>query len=357
MFTLPDEFKRGHIKSWNVAFQKELRWGFVGEAAYVAHAADRSARLPGAELVADRRRAGGPAAESAVRPHRPDPADRADRRQQVRRAADAARSAVRERLPARRQLHACRSRPGSPAMPNSDGALRINIPEFYHLNRAISDFDRTHNLNITNIVELPFGPGRRWLNGGGVLAQIVGGWQVNNILSFYSGTPFSVTAAGHVAERAGERSARRPGEGRRGDPRRYRAATAPTSIRWRSGRSPRRASAPRRSTCCAGPGVNVGSRRVPAGAAGRTGRTCRSASKRSTSPTPPRFSQSRRERVEPAAEPRRHRREPERVRGHHRHHGRQRAADAGRRSIRLVTAVALQSGDRRVPPISGRPNP
>jgi hypothetical protein len=79
---------------------------------------------------------------------------------------------------------------------NSDGALRINIPEYYALNRSRSDFDRPHNLNITNITELPFGPTRRWLNDGGILSQIVGGWQVNNILSFYSGTPFSVTASG-----------------------------------------------------------------------------------------------------------------------------------------------------------------
>ena len=35
VFTLPDEFNRGQIRSWNVAFQKDLRWGFVGEAAYV----------------------------------------------------------------------------------------------------------------------------------------------------------------------------------------------------------------------------------------------------------------------------------------------------------------------------------
>ena len=82
-------------------------------------------------------------------------------------------------------------------MPNSDGALRINIPEYYDLNKSLSNFDRTHNLDITNITELPFGPGppvaerRRDL-----LSQIVGGWQVNNILSFYSGTPFSVTASG-----------------------------------------------------------------------------------------------------------------------------------------------------------------
>ena len=35
-FTLPTDFNRGYIKSWNAAVQKELKWGLVGEAAYVA---------------------------------------------------------------------------------------------------------------------------------------------------------------------------------------------------------------------------------------------------------------------------------------------------------------------------------
>ena len=79
---------------------------------------------------------------------------------------------------------------------NSDGDPRINIPEFYHLNEALSGFDRTHAFHITNLTELPFGRGRRWLNNGGVAAALLGGWMVNNILSVYSGTPFSVTASG-----------------------------------------------------------------------------------------------------------------------------------------------------------------
>jgi hypothetical protein len=63
------------------------------------------------------------------------------------------------------------------------------------LNRALSAFDRTHALHITNITELPFGEGGRWLTTG-VLAKMLGGWQVNNIISFYSGTPFNVTSSG-----------------------------------------------------------------------------------------------------------------------------------------------------------------
>jgi hypothetical protein len=80
--------------------------------------------------------------------------------------------------------------------PDSDNTPRINIPEFFHLNRALSNFDRTHNLQVSNIIELPFGRGRRWLNQGGALSWIAGGWQVNNIISIMSGQPFSVTADG-----------------------------------------------------------------------------------------------------------------------------------------------------------------
>jgi hypothetical protein len=78
---------------------------------------------------------------------------------------------------------------------NSDGAPRIHLPEFYHLNRARTTIDQTHNFQATGVVELPFGNGKRWANSG-VGSKILGGWQVNAILSMYSGTPFSITASG-----------------------------------------------------------------------------------------------------------------------------------------------------------------
>jgi hypothetical protein len=65
----------------------------------------------------------------------------------------------------------------------------------YHVNQAISDFDRTHVFNARGILELPFGSGRRWLNQGGFWSGIVGGWQLNNIFSLRSGTPFTVTTS------------------------------------------------------------------------------------------------------------------------------------------------------------------
>ena len=33
-------------------------------------------------------------------------------------------------------------------------------------NRALADFDRTHNLQIYGVYELPFGPGKQWATEG-----------------------------------------------------------------------------------------------------------------------------------------------------------------------------------------------
>ena len=77
---------------------------------------------------------------------------------------------------------------------NSDDDLRIRIPEFYQLNKALLNYDRTHVFKISNITEFPFGTGKRWLSNGGFLSALVGGWQLNNVIRFGSGTPFNVTA-------------------------------------------------------------------------------------------------------------------------------------------------------------------
>jgi hypothetical protein len=79
---------------------------------------------------------------------------------------------------------------------NSDGRAPIQIPEYYALNRAVSSFDRTHNVEISYIAELPFGRGKRYANTGGVLSAILSGWQTNGLLSFYTGAPFSISSSG-----------------------------------------------------------------------------------------------------------------------------------------------------------------
>jgi hypothetical protein len=79
---------------------------------------------------------------------------------------------------------------------NSDGTPNIVIPQYYALNRSLNSFDRTHNVEITYIAELPFGKGKRYLNHGGLAMAVLGGWQLNGFLSFYSGLPFGVSGSG-----------------------------------------------------------------------------------------------------------------------------------------------------------------
>jgi hypothetical protein len=73
--------------------------------------------------------------------------------------------------------------------------------------RAI--YDRTHTFNFNGQYELPFGKGKRFLNEGGVLDRIVGGFQLSSIVNISSGVPTTIIDARGTLNRAG-RSATQP---------------------------------------------------------------------------------------------------------------------------------------------------
>jgi len=63
------------------------------------------------------------------------------------------------------------------------------------LNKARSDFDRPHSLNVTAFYTIPFGKGQRF--GGNmprIVDTLVGGWQVGALEIAQSGQPFSVSS-------------------------------------------------------------------------------------------------------------------------------------------------------------------
>jgi hypothetical protein len=78
---------------------------------------------------------------------------------------------------------------------NSDSSLFFNAPEAMARNRAVLGFDRTRNVRVSFLAELPFGKGKPLLNSGWG-RRLAGGWQVNGIFTAYSGTPFTVTSSG-----------------------------------------------------------------------------------------------------------------------------------------------------------------
>jgi hypothetical protein len=192
---------------------------------------------------------------------------------------------------------------GIAGSPDSDGAPRIMIPEFYSLNTSISPFDRTHNLNITNVTELPFGPGKPWLKDGVARGDPgrMAGEQPDQLLS---GLPLGHTASG-TSLNAPESSQRadqvkddvETWEGSGGE-RLLRSARIQTRDRGTVWDGP--------GSAVRGPACELGFWVVPRDSHAAQQRSCRSGSRRSTCSTR-RTSTTRRQRLEPAAEPRRYR--------------------------------------------------
>jgi hypothetical protein len=74
---------------------------------------------------------------------------------------------------------------------DNDGGPRIQYLPLKELNKGLASYDRTHNLQIYGVYDLPFGKGQRWA-GKGVLGAILGGFQLNGIASVMSGTPITI---------------------------------------------------------------------------------------------------------------------------------------------------------------------
>jgi hypothetical protein len=186
----PKNLHRGYIESWNLTVQKEIGKGFTAQAGYVA---TRSVRQLG---YVDINAAQIPFTNRDTQPLL----------QQWGRTAgttflqplgtghyDSLQASLSRRLSAGLMLnvnytwsHAINFVDNSSYTPNIQSLAYLNM------NRADTGFDRRQNLQITNVWNLPFGRGQKWLTNKGALSQIVSGWQVNNIFNIMGGTAFNV---------------------------------------------------------------------------------------------------------------------------------------------------------------------
>lgn len=78
---------------------------------------------------------------------------------------------------------------GSVGGGESNGPENVNCLE---CDKGPSIFDVRHNVTVNAVYELPFGPGRAFLGGHGVLGNIVGGWNVSSIGLWHTGHPLTV---------------------------------------------------------------------------------------------------------------------------------------------------------------------
>jgi hypothetical protein len=190
---VPQKINRGYIQSWNLMLQKELGWGFTGQIGYVATRSTRqlgyidinASQIPFTNRTTQPllQQFGRTAATTFIEP--------------VGTAKyDSLQTSLQRRLSEGLLLNVHYTWGKTISIQdngNTTGFVPIQSQSFLHLNRSTPSFDRTHNLEITNVLELPFGNGKRWAADGGVLTKIVSGWQINNVVSWMGGAPFNVT--------------------------------------------------------------------------------------------------------------------------------------------------------------------
>jgi hypothetical protein len=58
--------------------------------------------------------------------------------------------------------------------------------------RGRSYTDARHRIVVNTVYDLPFGPGKRFANQGGIVGWVIGGWEVSQITSWQTGYPFTV---------------------------------------------------------------------------------------------------------------------------------------------------------------------
>jgi len=184
---LPGEFRRGYIHSFNFTIEKQLPFRLIGSAGYVAtrtknqmtsinmNAAEPGAGQAGRPLSA---RFGRRVDLTVIRPFQTGDYDSLQARLD-RRVARGWSTMVAYTF----------SKTFTWA-DDSAGGLFLNAPSQLTRNRARANYDRPHNFRWAWIYEAPSRVG-----GNLVTRAALSGWQVADIFSAYSGTPFSVTAA------------------------------------------------------------------------------------------------------------------------------------------------------------------
>ncbi|MEK7408947.1 MAG: TonB-dependent receptor [Acidobacteriota bacterium] len=191
--SLPQKFKRGYIQSWNFTLQKELRYGFTAQAGYVA---TRSvATMSPVDLNAGQV----PGLGNAGRPLF-GKFGRTTTSQMIMPVGtnmyDSLQSRLERRFSQGLQLGAAYTWSKVIGYTQDSGSPSVQALPYFALNRVVRGFDRTHNLQITGMWELPFGQKKRFAANSRTASAILGGWRINTLASFMSGTPFTVSSSG-----------------------------------------------------------------------------------------------------------------------------------------------------------------
>jgi len=193
MYVFPKNFPWPYSQSWNLTLQKELKYGFTAQAAYVANREVRATgNDAGYELNLNTGQFIGQG--TAGEPFYASEGRSAAVYQYTSRGTtsyNALQSNLTRRFTSGLMFAANYTWSKFEVPNHPTDALLYQ----YLVSRPVSSVDRTQVLSLQGVWELPFGNGKRWLSSSRVGSAILGGWSVTTLAVFYSGLPFSVTAS------------------------------------------------------------------------------------------------------------------------------------------------------------------
>jgi hypothetical protein len=181
----PNDVDRGVIQQWNVAFEQRLPGDIAAELAYVGTRTDGGY----ADLNVNY---GVPGGGNASRQYFAVAGTTAinDWAARTKSRYHALQLALNRPFRNGLMLKGAYSLSRAKNMADEDGwvGLTWNSPLMYDKNFALAGFDRTHIAQLGFLYELPFLKGSTSTAG-----KVLGGWQLNGVTAFFSGTPYSIS--------------------------------------------------------------------------------------------------------------------------------------------------------------------
>ena len=184
-FFINSKFKEPYVEAWNFAVQRSLPFNLAAEVAYVGnHGVDQ----PAVYALNASHTLGGNQASQPLFAAYGQKAGVDDRYVGYSSRYNALQAKLDKRFSGSFTMTMSYSYQKAMGMQSEDSGLSEYVDGRRNWRRL--DFDRTHTYAGSFVYELPFGRGKHYLTSGPG-AWIVGGWQLNGILSIYTGDPIT----------------------------------------------------------------------------------------------------------------------------------------------------------------------
>jgi hypothetical protein len=187
-FAIPQDLHEGNLQSWNVAYQRQLPYGFTAEVAYVGNRGNVVNQVNlNAGMVLGADNAGRP----QFGPHGRTAETTGFMRSNT--TYHSLQTKFDKRFSRGFMLTTSYTLGRSINYWQGDSNGGLITPADPERSKGRAEYDRLHSYVQSFVYQLPVGPEGRWLRSG-PLSWILGGWQVSGIFSAQSGLPINFTA-------------------------------------------------------------------------------------------------------------------------------------------------------------------